>query len=116
EVLASLGIDRPTRDEVARLILLTKTHETTAQDVVGQGLLDADLSILGATEAEYDAYAAAIRREYDWVSDDDYRAGRRAVLHRFLARPGIYYPERMFEHCEQRARASLAGESASLGG
>src|SRR5262245_53529337 len=69
ELLASLGVERAVRDEVARLILLTKRHETSAKDRPGQMLLDADLFVLGENESAYDAYAAAIRREYDWVSD-----------------------------------------------
>jgi predicted metal-dependent HD superfamily phosphohydrolase len=116
EVLASFGVDPADREEIARLILLTKRHETTEDDKDGQAILDADLSILSASDSEYDAYAAAIRREYDWVSDDDYRTGRRQVLQRFLARPRIYYTERMFEQCESKARANLAREIASLGG
>jgi predicted metal-dependent HD superfamily phosphohydrolase len=113
-VLKGLGVSREICLETARLILLTKTHETTADDPFGQALLDADLSILSETEAVYDAYAAAIRREYAWVSDDDYRAGRCRVLERFLARPRLYFTEWMFEHGEQRARANLAREIARL--
>lgn len=114
EVLASLGIDLMTRDEVARLILLTKKHETTDEDRDGQVLLDADLSILGASEAEYDDYAAAIRREYSWVNDEDYCSGRRAVLERFLARPRLYFTPEMQRRSEARARANLAREIAAL--
>jgi predicted metal-dependent HD superfamily phosphohydrolase len=116
EVLASLGVDRATRDEVARLILLTKRHETTVDDFSGQFLLDADLSVLGADEGEYDRYADAIRREYSWVSDEDYRTGRWEVLKRFLARPRLYFTPTMHERCEAKARANLAREIASLGG
>jgi predicted metal-dependent HD superfamily phosphohydrolase len=116
ETLAALGVKRDERDEVARLILLTRKHETTPDDKDGQVLLDADLAVLGADQAEYDAYAAAIRREYHWVSDDDYRAGRRAVLQRFLARPRIFNVPVMHTTVEPRARANLAREIASLGG
>jgi predicted metal-dependent HD superfamily phosphohydrolase len=114
EVLASLGVPAEVREETARLILLTRTHETTLDDTRGQQLLDADLAILGENEPVYDAYAAAIRREYDWVSDADYRAGRRAVLERFLARPRIYFTERMYTARDARARANLAREIAAL--
>jgi predicted metal-dependent HD superfamily phosphohydrolase len=113
-VLKRLGLSRELREETARLILLTKTHETTAEDARGQALLDADLSILGADEATYEAYAAAIRREYAWVSDDDYRAGRRKVLERFLARPRLYFTDWGFAQNEARARANLAREIARL--
>src|SRR5262245_30143411 len=36
ELLASLGVDREAREEIARLILLTKRHETTQDDLPGQ--------------------------------------------------------------------------------
>lgn len=115
EVLAELGVSRPIRDEVARLILLTRTHETTEDDQIGQYLLDADLAILGMDEARYDAYAVAIRREYDWVSDADYRIGRRKVLESFLARPRIYYNRQVREEFDGRARANIQREIAALG-
>ena len=113
-VLGQLGVGREVCEETARLILLTKTHETTPADDHGQVLLDLDLAILGADESAYDAYAAAIRLEYAWVSEPDYRAGRRRVLERFLARPRLYFTQAMFERGERRARANLAREIATL--
>jgi predicted metal-dependent HD superfamily phosphohydrolase len=115
-VLEQLGVSPEVREETARLILLTKTHQTTAGDEPGQILLDADLAILGADEPAYNDYAAAIRREYAWVSDPDYRTGRRRVLERFLARPRLYFTEAMFRRCDTRARANLAREISRLGG
>jgi predicted metal-dependent HD superfamily phosphohydrolase len=77
-------------------------------------LLDADLAILGASEQRYARYAADIRKEYDWVPDVAYRAGRAAVLERFLAAPRIYQTPLVFEEGEQRARANLRAELADL--
>jgi predicted metal-dependent HD superfamily phosphohydrolase len=77
-------------------------------------LLDADLAILGATEERYRQYAADIRREYAWVPDAEYRAGRASVLEVFLARPRIYWHELTFEEGEARARANLRAELAGL--
>jgi predicted metal-dependent HD superfamily phosphohydrolase len=69
--------------------------------------LDMDLSILGSPEAEFDAYEAAVRREYDWVTDPQWRQGRRAVLAGFLARPSIYATERFQASHEAAARRNL---------
>jgi predicted metal-dependent HD superfamily phosphohydrolase len=77
-------------------------------------LLDADLAILGASEQRYARYAADIRKEYSWVPEADYRAGRAAVLERFLAAPRIYHTQVLFEEGEQRARANLRTEIAEL--
>ncbi|MGL4552499.1 MAG: HD domain-containing protein [Gemmataceae bacterium] len=96
-------------DEAARLIRLTKTHQAADDDADGMALLDADLAILGADVADYDAYAAAIRREYAWVPEADYREGRTAVLRRFLGRGRIYHTARMSGR-EGAARANLERE------
>jgi predicted metal-dependent HD superfamily phosphohydrolase len=77
-------------------------------------LLDADLAVLGADEAAYDRYAAAIRREYAWVPEDRYRAGRARVLEDFLGRPQVYHTAAMRSRAEDRARANLRREVAAL--
>lgn len=96
---------------VADLIRKTKTHDAGA-DADAQVLLDADLAILGAGEADYRIYAANIRREYAWVSDADYRQGRRRVLQSFLNRPRIFH---FLNRSEETARHNLAAEIAQLG-
>lgn len=100
--------------DVQRLILLTKHHEAASDDGDGQVLVDADLAILGALPDAYADYAAAIRREYSWVSDSEYAGGRVAVLRRFLQRPFIYNTPPMRSEREQRARANLKAEIEQL--
>jgi predicted metal-dependent HD superfamily phosphohydrolase len=114
ELLRPLGLPEGLIDETARLILLTKGHRAEAGDRAGQVLLDADLAILGADEAAYDRYAAAIRREYAWVPEGDYRAGRTRVLEDFLRRPRVYHTEEMSARAETAARRNLAREAAAL--
>lgn len=113
ELLASLQVPRERREETARLILLTKQHDPAPGDESGKALIDADLAILGADTTRYDAYAEAIREEYAWVPEDQYRQGRRRVLERFLARIDIYRTAWMKPR-EPLARANLAREIASL--
>jgi predicted metal-dependent HD superfamily phosphohydrolase len=76
--------------------------------------LDMDLSILGGPEAEFDAYEEAVRREYDWVTDEQWRQGRRAVLAGFLARPAIYATPYFQASHEAAARRNLARAIARL--
>ena len=97
---------------VASLILKTKTHEAD-DDADAPLLIDADLAVLGASESAYRAYAEKIRQEYAWVSEPDYRTGRRQLLERFLARPRIF---RFLAHLEEPARRNLAAEIAQLAG
>ena len=76
-------------------------------------VVDIDLSILGAAEADFDRYEQQIRAEYAWVSDRPFRERRGAILRRFLERPAIYLtPE--FRHLEPRARANLARSLSRL--
>lgn len=108
-VLTPAGVSEAMRDRLRQLILATKTHRAELGDTDGQLLLDADLAILGALPDEYDAYAAAIRREYDWVGEDDYRAGRARVLQGFLDRDRLFLTDTL-SALEQPARANLSRE------
>jgi predicted metal-dependent HD superfamily phosphohydrolase len=76
--------------------------------------LDMDLAILGSSAADFDAYEMGVRREYGWVSDAQWRAGRRAVLAGFLARPSIYATGRFQANHEAAARRNLTRAIARL--
>ena len=102
------------RDEVGRLIRLTKTHDVQSDDRLGAILISIDLSILAAEGARYDAYASAIRQEFIHVGDADYRAGRAGVLRRFAARAVIYPDAGFAATYDRRARDNLARELAAL--
>jgi predicted metal-dependent HD superfamily phosphohydrolase len=113
--LTAVGAAQGTVAEVARLVRLTATHDPRPDDHAGALLCDADLAILAADPAGYDAYAAAVRREYAHVPDEVFRAGRAAVLRRLLDRPALYQvvPERA--EWEPRAHANLTRELSTLG-
>lgn len=112
--LAVLGVETADRDEVARLIRLTKGHEVAPGDRLGAVLVSIDLSILGASEARYDAYAAAIRAEYAFVPEDAYRAGRAAVMRKFLEAPVLFPDPALRAELEAQARANIVREIAAL--
>jgi predicted metal-dependent HD superfamily phosphohydrolase len=95
---------------VASLILKTKTHDS-GEDADAQVLLDADLAILGASEAVYRGYAKQIRQEYAWVPEADYCQGRRRVLENFLNRPRIFH---FLSRLEDPARRNIAAEISRL--
>jgi predicted metal-dependent HD superfamily phosphohydrolase len=114
ELLGPLGIPAETLGHVAAMI--RGTAHATAGDVDADTavLLDADLAILSAEERRYARYAADVRREYAWVPDDAYRAGRARVLEGFLNRPRIYRTDRMHAAAEEAARANLRAEIERL--
>lgn len=112
--LAEQNVAHALRDEVVRLIRLTRTHDVGPDDRLGAILISIDLSILGANGAAYDAYAAAIRREFSHVPEAAYRQGRAAVLERFVSRPVIYPDADFAAWLDRQARANLARELAAL--
>ena len=101
------------------MIEATATHEVPDfEDAAARRdaalFLDMDLAILGAPAAAFDAYEAAVRREYGWVSEADWRAGRAAVLRGFLARPRIFHSDVFAGRFEAQARANMESSLAKL--
>ena len=112
--LAEQHIRSDLGQEVGRLIRLTKSHQVEPGDRLGAILISIDLSILGAEPARYGAYAAAIRKEYAHVGENDYRDGRSRVLSQFAARP-VIFPDAVFAATyDRQARENIARELASL--
>jgi len=112
--LAAEGAPRAFIDEVVRLILLTAGHSVQADDALGARLVSIDLSILGAEPDRYDGYAAAIRHEYAHVPEPLYRAGRAAILGRFLEDGHLFADPVWAERLEAQARANLTREIVAL--
>ena len=112
--LAEQHVREDLRQEVGRLIRLTKTQDVQPGDRLGAILISIDLSILGAEPARYDAYAAAIRQEFIHVPERDYRAGRAKVLGQFAGRPVIFPDTAFAARYDRQARENLARELASL--
>jgi predicted metal-dependent HD superfamily phosphohydrolase len=80
----------------------------------GALFMDMDLSILGADERSFDAYDAAIRKEYSFVPEADYRRRRAELLEQFLQRERIYFTDDYHKRLEAAARANLARAIAQL--
>ncbi|MER8369766.1 hypothetical protein [Mesorhizobium sp. M0306] len=104
---------------ITAMIIATATHELPH---FGDGnavrdaalFLDMDLAILGATPDAFDAYEQAVRREYGWVEEPMWRAGRSAVLKSFLARPHIFHTEEFRQRFEAQARQNMARSIEAL--
>lgn len=100
--------------EVERLVLLTATHEPADDDANGAVLCDADLAVLAGPPDAYAGYASAVRAEFGHLSDEQFTAGRIAVLERLLDLPRLYRVPTVAADWEPRARANLAAELALL--
>ena len=111
-------------EHAAGMVEATAGHRLP-EDLAGEGLtggrledarlfLDMDLSVLAAERAAFEAYEAAIRREYAHVDAAAFRAGRRRVLEGFLARERLYFSNHFAPRFEAPARANLARSLMSL--
>ncbi len=112
--LREAGVGEEFSNEVARLIVATQ-HATPPVDATGQAIVDVDLSILGQPPDVFDAYEAAIRREYAHVDEAAFLVGRARILTRFLDRTTIYSTPQIRERLEAPARQNLARSLSKLG-
>ena len=101
-------------EEVERLVLLTAGHDPEPGDTNGAVLCDADLAVLASPPEAYAAYASAVRAEYGHLSDEEFTAGRIAVLEQLLALPVLYRLPAVAAEWTPRARANLGAELALL--
>ncbi|MEA5365949.1 hypothetical protein VA596_40930 [Amycolatopsis sp., V23-08] len=103
------GVREEHIERVEGLILATIKHDAPAGDHLATALLDADLAILGASEAQYAVYAEAVRQEYAKYPDDVWREGRIAVLEGMLSRT-LYRSEAARARWARAAEMNLTAE------
>ncbi|MBC7982396.1 MAG: hypothetical protein H7Y02_00925 [Candidatus Obscuribacterales bacterium] len=115
EFLTASGVAIDVASRVRSHILATK-HEAVAEDADSRLLVDIDLSILGAEEAEYDAFEKNVREEYKWVPGFVFNKKRAEILQSFLDRPQLYSAEYFRSRYEAKARENLRGAIARLTG
>jgi predicted metal-dependent HD superfamily phosphohydrolase len=114
--LAAVGLTSELVSEVGRLVRLTVAHRPADDDANGQLLCDADLAILAADDDRYQEYVDGVRREYLYVDDVAFRAGRAAVLRDLVAKPVLFHTAAARSRWEERARSNLARELSQLEG
>jgi predicted metal-dependent HD superfamily phosphohydrolase len=99
--------------EVERLVRLTAGHEPAPDDANGAVLCDADLAVLAGPPDAYATYASAIRAEYGHLSDDEFTAGRIAVLEHLLSLPTLFRTPAA-QPWTETARANMSAELVLL--
>jgi predicted metal-dependent HD superfamily phosphohydrolase len=90
------------------LIIATKYHtkyKPSATDV--DIIKDVDLAILGTVPESFSAYEKQIRKEYDYLSDSDYRYGRKEFFGLMLEKPMIYSTPYFQQKYEVFARSNI---------
>ena len=110
--LSWVGLEQEDLNQVARLVRLTETHLPGPRDPEGELLCDADLAILAADPADYSDYVAAVRAEYAQVPEEEFLAGRLAVLTDLNDRD--VFRTAKGRHLTSAARANLGTEINAL--
>jgi predicted metal-dependent HD superfamily phosphohydrolase len=105
ELMEASGIAPDVAGRVADMIRATREHEVSTPDTAL--VIDIDLAILATPPEEFARFEAGIKREFEWVENEIYRATRAAVLRRFLDRPVIYATPALRDRFEAPARANL---------
>jgi predicted metal-dependent HD superfamily phosphohydrolase len=106
-------------DHIATMIRATAGHALPQFPDAGAQrdcalFLDMDLAVLGGPAEAFAAYESAVRREYGWVPEPLWIAGRRKVLESFLVRAAIYATPQFRASHEARARENLTQALAAL--
>ena len=65
-------------------ILATKNHSNKPKYDISNLFLDLDLSILASEPVEFEEYEKNIRKEYSFVSEEDYNLARRNIMQKLL--------------------------------
>nr|WP_244501303.1 hypothetical protein [Streptomyces sp. TP-A0874] len=113
--LPEAGVDPARTAEAARLVRLTVRHDPAPGDREGEVLCDADLAVLAGPPEAYATYAAAVRQEYGFVPDAEFREGRAAVLRDLLALPRLFRTPAGHGRWESIARRNVLTELELLG-
>lgn len=111
--ILSAGSDAAVADRIHALIMATQ-HHTTPQDSDTKIMLDADLSILGASPQRFQEYEIQIRQEYAFVPETIFRTKRAVILERFMSQSTIFNTSIFIERYEPIARLNLKHALESL--
>ncbi|MEC5179630.1 DUF4031 domain-containing protein [Arthrobacter sp. CG_A4] len=108
--LAHAGLPDAEAAEVARLVRMTADHQPEAGDGSAALLSDADLSVLGGEPAAYARYLSAVRQDFAHIGDDDFAAGRAAVVRQLLQLHPLFHTPRGRTLWQEAAHRNLNGE------
>ena len=101
--------------EGAAMLIIATRHLEIPDFPEVQLICDIDLAILGQSDQRFDEYERQIRREYDWVPEDEFISSRGEILRSFLNRSTIYSTQFFRAKYEEQARRNIAGSLAQMG-
>ena len=115
KTVSAAGLPRTLGRRVGDLIRIS-THRKQSSDPDARLFADIDLAILGRPPEEFAEYESQVRREYDWVAEAEFRAGRAPILETFLDRFSIFMTPHFQEKYEKQARMNLTASLLVLKG
>ncbi len=105
----------PTSFANATLRLVLSTSHLADKLMLDESVLvDADLSMLGASESDFDVYETRVRREWAAFDDKGFALGRLLVLQRFLDKRRIFTTDYGRDKWEARAQSNLRRSKRKL--
>lgn len=110
KALEQLGVPLDIIEEVKSFINTTSGHKVpqyAPRDL--RFFIDFDLSILAAEQHDYQDYLLLIRKEYGFLSTQQFASGRKAFILNLLEKPYIFYT-REFQSMEAMARKNMQWE------
>lgn len=108
--LEQLGVPVNVIEAVRHYVLVTRHHQLTADaDTDLKLFIDFDLSILAADLETYRTYLDGVRKEYAYLSVEQFAQGRSAFLQNMLSQEHIFYSNR-FESKEEATRKNMQWE------
>ena len=116
DALEKLKIADNLIEEIVTFIEATKDHQLAPIANIDdlKLFLDFDLSILSEDDATYNAYANAVREEFQFIPQAAYAMGRSSFLQSLLSKPNIFFTEMFRVNAEQKARKNIQREIDSL--
>ena len=106
ELCKEMGLPDTFNRRVYCLILPTR-HEAIPKGIDAQVVVDVDLSPLGLSPKEFDENERKIRKEYSWVPEKQFNAGRADIIKRFLDRSSIYSTDHFRQKYGDQAERNL---------
>ncbi len=114
DTLAGLQVPQSVIDRTCDIILATRSHRFAGTDPVLQGVLDADMAILGTPPARYGEYCDEVRREFGLTPRLLFNRGRRHFIAEVLSQSRIFATDWFYERFEAQARSNLQAELTQL--
>ncbi|HOW37212.1 MAG TPA: nucleoside 2-deoxyribosyltransferase [Candidatus Pacearchaeota archaeon] len=91
----------------ARELILATKQDHIPQGIDSKLVMDIDLSILGKEPKQFEEYERNIRKEYSWVSENQFKQRRSEILQKFLNRDSVYLTDFFRKKYESQAQANL---------